>query len=777
MVERVQITIRGAVQGVGFRPFIYRLARKMCLAGFVYNSPLGVFLEVEGEKPLLDRFILRIEQEKPPAARITGMEFSFLDPRGYREFEIRKSAVVGKKSALILPDIAVCPDCLREMMDPHDRRHLYPFINCTNCGPRFTIIEALPYDRPNTSMKIFEMCEDCRREYENPADRRFHAQPIACPVCGPHMELWTPEGRVSATRHEALLAAAEAIRNGKILALKGLGGFHLIAAAGNEEAARLLRERKHRDEKPFALMFPDLEMIRTVCEVSTLEERLLRSPEAPIVLLRRKPPVSNRLVCSAVAPGNPYLGVMVPYTPLHYLLLRELGFPIVATSGNISDETICVDETAALAKLGGIADLFLVHNRPIVRHADDSIVRVIRGREMVLRRARGYAPFPVILNEKQPQDGPPDTALAVGGQLKSSIALKVNENVFLSQYIGDLSNGNAFETFRKLISDFQRLYEAKPAAVVCDAHPDYLSTKFAAENFIDVQKVQHHFAHVAACRAENKVEGPAVGVSWDGTGYGLDGTIWGGEFFLSDEKTFSHFARFRKFPLPGGEKAIVEPRRCAAGLLFEMCDGEEFGRREVLQRHFTASELKMLQTMLEKKINSPETSSAGRLFDAVASILDVSQITSYEGQSAMKLEFAAAEAEFGAYEFRLIRSQIFVVDWEPMIRGIIRDLNRGMAVEIIASKFHSTLAEIILAVVKNTPFYRVLLSGGCFQNAILTERTVHLLEKNNFSVYLHQRVPPNDGGIALGQIAAMGVKMEQRKTQLKEQKTNSNEHN
>ncbi len=759
MVERVQIAVRGAVQGVGFRPFVYRLAKEMELTGFVYNSPLGVFIEAEGEKPLLDRFILQIEREKPPVAKITGMEFTFLDALGFREFEIRESAEAGEKSTLILPDIAVCPDCLREMLDPNDRRYLYPFINCTNCGPRFTIIEALPYDRPNTSMKIFKMCEECRREYENPADRRFHAQPIACPDCGPHIELWAPDGSVSAARHEALLAAAEAIRNGKILALKGLGGFHLIAAAGNEEAVLRLRRRKHREEKPFAMMFPDLETVRAICELTAFEERLLRSPEAPIVLLRRKKTVSKRLICPGIAPGNPYLGVMLPYTPLHYLLLRELGFPIVATSGNITDETICVEETAALAKLGAIADLFLTHNRPIVRHADDSIVRLIRGREMVLRRARGYAPFPVILKNPPEKDDLPDTALAVGGQLKSSIALKVNENVFLSQYIGDLSNGNAFETFTKLISDFQRLYDAKPQVVVCDAHPDYLSTKFAAGNFIEVQKVQHHFAHVAACRAENEVTGPALGVSWDGTGYGLDGTIWGGEFFFSDDKTFSHLAQFRKFRLPGGEKAIVEPRRCAAGLLFEMLGKEEFGRREVLRRHFTASELKMLQTMLEREINSPQTSSVGRLFDAVASILDVSQTTSYEGQSAMKLEFAAAEEEFGGYEFDLIRSQILLLDWEPMIRGIIEDLNQGVAVERIASKFHSTLAEIIVAIAKKCQLSRVLLSGGCFQNAILTRRTVQRLEKNNFYVYLHQRVPPNDGGIALGQIAALGVSM------------------
>ncbi|MFH2004667.1 MAG: carbamoyltransferase HypF, partial [Bacteroidota bacterium] len=542
MISRSKIAIRGAVQGVGFRPFIYRLATEMNLKGFVNNSTLGVFIEVEGEKSILDEFILRIEKEKPPISVITSLEFSFLDPKGFTTFEIQKSQAAGQKTALILPDIAVCSDCINEMLNPNDRRYRYPFINCTNCGPRFSIIESIPYDRPNTSMRSFQMCEECQTEYEDPLNRRFHAQPIACPKCGPHIELWDESGKIISTRDEALKETAALISEGKIIALKGLGGFQLIVDARSDEAVKQLREKKHREEKPFALMFPKLEAIKDCCDVSAFEERLLCSPESPIVLLRRNQKsvvspqgllrssknsepqslpstlytLNSALTLSEfVAPNNPYLGVMLPYTPLHHLLMNELKFPIVATSGNLSEEPMCIDEQEAVERLKGIADFFLVHNRPIVRHVDDSIVRVIDEREMVMRRARGYAPLPIQITGSNVNED----ILAVGGHLKNTVALKVGNNVFISQHIGDLSTNEAFNTFQKVIEDFQNLYESKVSKIICDLHPEYLSTKFAQTKNIKIEQVQHHYAHIAACRAENQIEGKALGVSWDGTGF------------------------------------------------------------------------------------------------------------------------------------------------------------------------------------------------------------------------------------------------------------------
>ena len=495
---RLKLTVRGAVQGVGFRPFIYRLATGAGLAGWVNNSPQGVFIEVEGPRPALETFLLRLESERPPRSSIQSLEASWLDPVGYAAFEIRQSEVGGAKTALVLPDIATCPDCLAEIFDPHNRRYGYPFTNCTNCGPRFSIIESLPYDRANTSMKRFLMCPQCQAEYNDPLDRRFHAQPNACPACGPQLELWDRKGKplpapargappvASEASREALLAAAEAIRQGQIVAVKGLGGFHLMVAAHNDEAVRRLRELKHREEKPFALMFPSLPAVKAACEVSPLEERLLRSPEAPIVLLRlHASRITHHVsaLSSSLAPGNPNLGVMLPYTPLHHLLMSALGFPVVATSGNLSDEPICTDEHEALERLGGIADLFLVHNRPIVRHVDDSIARVMMGRELVLRRARGYAPLPIQL---PPSIGHRpwaigDSVLAVGAHLKNTVALSVGRQVFISQHIGDLETAQSFDAFRRVIADFQNLYESQPAIIAADAHPDYLSTKYARD--------------------------------------------------------------------------------------------------------------------------------------------------------------------------------------------------------------------------------------------------------------------------------------------------------
>jgi hydrogenase maturation protein HypF len=764
MNTRVHIAIRGAVQGVGFRPFVYRLATEMRLGGWVLNSPGGVFVEAEGNRGSLDAFILRIGEERPPLASIQSMECTFLDPCGFPSFEIRASTTSGETGALVLPDIATCPDCLADIADPANRRHLYPFTNCTNCGPRFTIIESLPYDRPNTSMKSFPMCDDCRREYEDPADRRFHAQPVACPNCGPRLALWDEGGNPLTRDHDALLQAARMIREGRIVALKGIGGFQLLVDAGNDDAVNRLRNRKHREEKPFALMSPDMENVRRLCEVSPLEERVLKSPEAPIVLLwktRSAFPHGPTGPGSPVAPGNPFLGIMLPCTPLHHILLKELGFPVVATSGNLSDEPICTDEQEAVRRLGAIADAFLVHNRPILRHADDSIVRVMLGRELVTRRARGFSPLPVRLEYQAPE------MLAVGAHLKNTVAVSRGKNVFISQHIGDLETKESLDAFHRGVSDMLSLFAVTPVRVVSDLHPDYLSTGFAKAAGFPLIAVQHHHAHVASCMAENGLRGTVLGISWDGTGYGTDGTIWGGEFLVTDGASFERVATLRRFRLPGGEKAIREPRRQALGLLFEVLGPEIFERGNMHPiRSFTRDDLTTLRTMLVRGVNAPYTTSAGRLFDAVASIAGLQQVSSYEGQAAMALEFALGDDTEGEYHFDLTESGVrqgaagfdeaqprWTVDWSPMVAALLKDVQVGTGSPVIAARFHNGLAEVAVEVARRSGENRIVLSGGCFQNRYLTERIVGRLQKEGFRPYWHQRVPPNDGGIALGQIA------------------------
>lgn len=820
----MKAVIRGAVQGVGFRPFVFRLAGELGLSGWVNNSAQGVFLEAEGCPAALHQFLLRLEAERPPRSFITSLEATWLDAVGYDGFEIRPSETGGAKTALVLPDIATCPDCRREIFDPNNRRYRYPFTNCTNCGPRFSIIESLPYDRGNTTMRAFTMCPECQAEYDDPRDRRFHAQPNACPRCGPHLELWDESGamlsgpgghrlnspdlagaeigsREGDCDRTALAAAVNALRQGQIVAVKGLGGFHLLAAAQNDQAVQRLRTRKHREEKPFALMFPTLTTVETFCEVSTLEERLLRSPEAPIVLLRRRSvgvpecwsvgegtphhsitPSLHYSISSGVAPGNPYLGVMLPYSPLHHLLLAELRAPVVATSGNRSDEPIATDERDAVERLRGIADLFLVHNRPIVRHVDDSVVRVMLGRELVLRRARGYAPLPIRLkcpkskvqNPKSENKPPRRTVLAVGAHLKNTVALSVDSQVFVSQHIGDLENAPAYEAFQKVTRDFERLYEARPDRIAADLHPDYLSTKFAQASGLPVVGVQHHLAHVLACLAENEIEPPLLGVSWDGTGCGSDGTIWGGEFFRVTNTAGERVAHWRPFRLPGGDRAVKEPRRAALGLLYELFGPDAFRRNDLAcVAAFAPAELAALKTMLDRKVQAPLTSSVGRLFDAVASLAGLRQRVRFEGQAAMELEFALdSPATNEAYGLRITdyglqtesaaatetpspianRPSPIILDWSPMIEEIITDLERGVGAGEISVKFHNALAESIVAVAMRIGEPRVALSGGCFQNRYLTERTVHRLEEEGFHPYWHQRIPPNDGGIALGQI-------------------------
>jgi len=680
-------------------------------------------------------------------------------------------------TALVLPDIATCKECQREIFNPANRRFRYPFTNCTHCGPRFSLIEALPYDRANTTMRQFIQCPACQAEYDDPRNRRFHAQPNACPACGPHLEFWNPDGAALFGGDHALLAAAHALRRGKIVAVKGIGGFHLMVDARNENAVRRLRTRKHREEKPFAVLFPTLASVQTVCEVAPLEARLLVSPEAPIVLLRKKNARTENAcaaVAAAVAPDNPHLGAMLPANPLHYLLMAELNFPVVATSGNLSDEPICTDEHAALERLAGIADGLLVHNRPIVRHVDDSIVRVMLGREMVLRRARGYAPLPITLPTTEAT-----TVLAVGAHLKNTVALAVGENIFLSQHIGDLETEAAQQAFRRVTTDLQKLFATRPTIIAADLHPDYLSTQLAEAATAPPDSptkvsVQHHVAHVLSCLAENEVPLPALGVAWDGTGLGTDGTIWGGEFFRVTEKNVERVAHLRPFRLPGGDAAVKEPRRVALGLLYEMYGESVFARKDLpLLAAFSAGELKTLQAMLQRGLHSPWTTSVGRLFDGVAALIGLHLRMRFEGQAAMALEFAADEIITDeAYEFRLLAADAMpaplanftakpkiVLDWQPLVAAVMADVHRGIPSGLISAKFHHALAEAVLDITKIRGENRVALSGGCFQNRYLTERIVTRLRAEGFVPYWHQRVPTNDGGIALGQIVAARKKL------------------
>ena len=778
--SRLRVEIHGAVQGVGFRPFVYRLATDAGLAGWVINDAQGVFIEVEGTRPVLEGFLGRLRTEKPPRAIVQSLEVDWLDPAGYEGFEIRHSDNSGVKTVIVLPDVATCPDCLAEVLDPGDRRYRYPFTNCTNCGPRFSIIQALPYDRPNTTMRRFIMCPACRHEYEDPRDRRFHAQPNACPVCGPQLRWYDggSEGEGVGAQSPpllegdaALLQAAALLRAGGTLALKGLGGFHLMVDARNAGAVARLRLRKQRGDKPFAVMACDLSQACTLCEIPPAAEELLGSAEAPIVLLRRLPTAP---IAGEVAPDNPYLGVMLPYTPLHHLLLRELGFPVVATSGNLSDEPICTDENEARERLGRMADGFLVHDRPIARHVDDSVAWVVAGAPRLLRRARGYAPLPVMLPAAVPG------ILAVGAHLKNTVALSVGRQAFISQHIGDLETVEAMAAFERVIADFLRLYEATPVAIAHDLHPDYLSTRWAHEHAADggerdrgdpvrLVGVQHHHAHLAACLAENGVDGKALGVIWDGTGYGTDGTIWGGEFLLGDAAGYRRAAHLRPFRLPGGEAAIREPARLAVDLLWELYGVEALAWEDLAPvRHLRPSDRSLLARMLSRGINSPVTSSAGRLFDAVAALLGLRQVVSFEGQAAMALEFAADESVTDAYSMPIggrpgraeDDTSPLVLDWAPLVRAILADLRAGLPVGMMAARFHNTLVEAIVSVAERIGERRVALSGGCFQNRLLVERAAHRLRTAGFEVLLHCQVPPNDGCISLGQIAVAAAALE-----------------
>ncbi|NOY14194.1 MAG: carbamoyltransferase HypF [Deltaproteobacteria bacterium] len=753
-VIRKQIRIEGIVQGVGFRPFVYRLATERQLAGSVFNDSRGVLVDIEGPAAVIRSFLAALQTELPPLASISRLESETRPVVGTAGFAIVESRTGSSRVAQIAPDCHVCPDCLAELFDHQDRRYRYPFINCTNCGPRYSIVTGIPYDRPLTTMADFPMCEVCRSEYENPLSRRFHAQPNACAECGPQLSFADAQGQ----RLPVADPLAEAIRRlqaGEIVAVKGLGGYHLVVDAANDTAVRRLRKRKLRDEKPFALMGPDVDQIRRLAHLCKAEEKLLTSVERPIVLLRRR---AACCLSDVVAPNNKFLGFMLPYTPLHHLLLEEFT-ALVMTSGNQSDEPIAFENSDAQARLQGIADCYLQHNRRIHIRTDDSITRVLDGQPVLYRRSRGYVPRGVKLPAELP------AVLAVGAELKNTICLTRDGHAYLSQHIGDLKNQQVVDSLQQTIAHLQKVFEIEPQLLAHDLHPDYLSTRVAEQlaGELPLVAVQHHHAHLASCLVDNGQPGPAIGVIFDGIGYGSDGHIWGGEFLLGDLREFKRVGRLAYRPLPGGDAATREPWRMAVSYLYSAF-GAELPELEFL-RQLDGSALKLLLQMIEKRLNSPLTSSVGRLFDAVSALIGVRNRVSYEGQAALELEMLINQdgSEESAYSFALKRiDDLYHIDPNPMIRSLVTDLTAGVSLAQISARFHNGLAQTILDVCRSIAAEHgslpVALSGGVFQNRYLTERAAELLRGAGFKVLLHRQVPPNDGGLALGQAAIAGTR-------------------
>jgi hydrogenase maturation protein HypF len=728
---RKQIRVHGVVQGVGFRPFVYNLAQSLALSGYVLNSSAGVLIDVEGAPAEIERFLGELQENPPPLAQIEDIAVESLQPAGYAAFVIRESVDEPGHLAPVSPDVSTCDDCLRDFQTPGNRRFGYPFTNCTNCGPRYTITRMIPYDRPLTTMACFPMCEQCLREYEDPSNRRFHAQPNACPDCGPSITL-------------SIETARELLRQGRILAIKGLGGFHLVCDPFNDAAVRLLRERKKRSDKPFALMVPDAASAERFCFVSDLERVALSSIRRPIVILTRRPDSS---LSQALAPGNNTLGIMLPYTPLHHLLFGDAFSALVMTSGNLSEEPIVTGNREAASRLGSIADAFLFHNRDIHTRVDDSVARVFAGQERVLRRSRGYAPHPIALNF------PVAEILACGAELKNTFCLTKEHHAFVSQHIGDLENYETLVFYRETLDRMKQLFRIAPTAVAYDLHPQYLSTKLALE-MTDLQQigVQHHHAHIASCMAENGIAGKVIGVAFDGTGFGTDGKIWGGEFLIADFAGFERRAHFRYIALAGGDTAVREPWRLGLSYLLDTFGAQIDSPDLPLFRRIPAKKIETVRSMIERKINSVETSACGRLFDAVASIVGVRDEVNFEAQAAIELEACALAGLEDVYPFEVTGHEI---DVRPMIEHIVRDVLAGKPTGWIAAAFHNTIAAIIVEVCLRLRsaerIDRVCLSGGTFQNVYLVERAVSTLRASGFEVFLHAKVPPNDGGISLGQ--------------------------
>jgi hydrogenase maturation protein HypF len=732
VVARREIRIRGVVQGVGFRPFVFKLARRLGLAGYVLNSSAGVVAEAEGACDALDCFVERLRSEAPPLARIEEMLVAEMDPVGGQDFVIRESRAQEGEFVLVSADVATCPDCYRDFTDPANRRFGYAFTNCTNCGPRYTIIRDIPYDRPNTTMAGFHMCRACQAEYDDPGNRRFHAQPNACAECGPQL---------SAPISEAQRRLSE----GEIVAIRGLGGFHLACDPRNDGAVRRLRERKRRSDKPFALMARDVAAVEAFCVVSDDDRRALVGTRCPIVVLPRR---GDAGISAAVAPGNNTIGVMLPYTPLHHLLFTGAAYDaLVMTSGNLSEEPIVTANEEALERLGPLADWFLLHNREIYMRADDSVVRTFEGAERVLRRSRGFVPQAIDLGMEVAE------IVACGGELKNTFCLSKGRYAVLSQHIGDMENYETLVFFEETLANLKKLFRVEPRAVAHDLHPAYLSTQYALR-VPDLEKigVQHHHAHVASCMAENGLRGKVIGVAMDGTGYGTDGKIWGGEFLVADYGGFERRAHLRYVPLAGGDAAVRQPWRPALAYLADTFGGAAEFPELAIWREVPESQRKLVRSMIAHGVNSIETSSCGRLFDAVASLIGLRQQINFEGQAAIELETIAADGVVDAYPFGLDGDS---VDFRPAIEGIVREVREGTPAGAIAARFHNTVAEAIVEVCRRLraeeKLNRVCLSGGTFQNMKLLARTLAGLRRLEFEVFIHAQVPPNDGGIALGQ--------------------------
>ena len=778
--RRVRARVTGVVQGVGFRPFVYRLASDLDLGGRVLNDSRGVLLEVEGEADAVRRFFERFRSEAPPLSTVEQVGTEELEPRGRDSFEIVESEDSEPPSALVSPDTATCGDCLRELFDPEDRRHRYPFINCTNCGPRFTIIRGVPYDRPMTTMAGFEMCGPCRAEYEDPADRRFHAQPNACPECGPSVRLVDPSGAERAAGSPddpdaPVRAAGDALLGGEVVAVKGLGGYHLACRADDEEAVSRLRKRKHREDKPFALMPADRAAAGRLVSVGEEERRLLEARQRPIVLARRRP---DAPVAPSVAPGHRDLGVMLPYSPLHHLLLDETGGALVMTSGNVSDEPIAYRDEEALERLEGIADLFLTSDRPIHMRTDDSVVRVVSApggrRPVSLRRSRGYVPMPVATPVESPQ------LLACGAHLKNTFSVARGERVWVGHHIGDLENLETLLSFREGVEHFEDLFAVDPELVAHDLHPDYPSTRYALEERdLPALGVQHHHAHLAACLAEHGEEGPAVGVVFDGTGYGTDGTVWGGEILVGGLAGFERAGNLWPVRLPGGEAAIREPWRTACSWLCELTESVP-SIPAPLDGDVDPDDWELVSQLARRGISSPITSSVGRLFDAVSALCGVRSRVNYEGQAAIELEMAAvgSDDDGGVYELPVLEAgeasgaagpddagapERLVLDGRAAVRAVVDDLSEGVSAGEVGARFHRGLAAAAARAASDAAGRAgtdtVVLSGGVFQNVLLLERTAALLDGAGLRVLVPERLPANDGGISYGQAAVAAARL------------------
>lgn len=746
MIEGRRIQIRGTVQGVGFRPWVYRLACEEGIAGRVRNDTSGVTIDAFAPGSALDAFVARLGSSAPPAAAVRNLSFEPIPAENADRFSIVESDSAGERSISIPPDLATCSECLAEVFDPANPRFRYPFTNCTHCGPRFTIATGVPYDRPATTMMPFSMCGSCRREYESVADRRFHAQPNACPECGPSLVLTTPSGETFGNGNP-IGTAVRALRDGLIVAIKGLGGFHLACDAASPVAVARLRRRKHRDEKPFAVMVESLRAARSVARIDEDEQRLLTSVEAPIVLLQR---LENAPLAREIAPENPLVGLLLPYTPLHHLLLAEFGGPLVMTSGNVSEEPMASSNGEALEKLGGIADLFLLHDREIATRSDDSIARMIGGRVTVLRRSRGYVPRAIAVSRRFARP-----VLACGAHLKNTFCIGVRDSAYLGPHIGDLENLPSYRSYEEAIDRMEKFLSVDPEVIAHDLHPEYLSTRYADSRPEDTKvAVQHHHAHVASAMGEHGLEGPVIGVAYDGTGYGTDGTAWGGEILVARFSGFDRVGTFRPIALPGGDLAIREVWRIALALVDDAFDGAPPLERVPLFRGIPGNTVALVRRMAAGRIATPLARGVGRYFDAIGALVLGRRAATYEGQIALAWNLVADPEEAGVYPYELEPGGVATLDLRPLVRAVLADLADGRTASTISGRFHNTLAlatkDLVRAAAAQAGRLPVVLTGGCFQNALLAERTAVLLEPE-FRVYRHGEIPPGDGGIALGQ--------------------------